>query len=887
MGEVYRARDQKLNRDVAIKVLPTQLSQDENRLRRFEQEAQAAGALNHPNILGVFDVGTHDGLTYLVSELLEGEELRERLNRGPMPQRTAIDFAEQLAAGLAAAHEKGIVHRDLKPENLFITSDGRVKILDFGLAKLRPQRSETISSEIATAKQITDPGTVMGTVGYMSPEQVRGQDADHRSDIFSFGAILYEMLTGQRAFRRETMAETMTAILKEEPSDITETNSKVPAQLERIVRRCLEKKPEHRFHSTSDLGFALGALSGIQGSGATAPVTTVEFAKTDRRGIFHNRLAWIVAAVFLASTLALAALLLRQTEPPLADIIRFTLAAPPHTNYGESLALSPDGRQVAFVVTGDPAEAGLWVRSLDSVSARKLPDTDEASFPFWSPDSHYIGFFAHGKLKKIEVAGGPSQTLADASADPRGGTWGPDGTILFGPNTTSSLFRVLATGGPATPVTELDKTRGQTTHRWPWFLPDGRHFLYLARANLSLSNQEQSEGIFVGSLDSKEVKFLVSAKLSAAYAPPSSNARGAAGYLLFVRDRTLMAQVFDPGKLELSGEPVTVAEGLLSYPTQIGPTGYAAFSVSANNHLSYLAGDSPVTQLAWLDRAGKLLGTLGAAGLFNQPMLSPDGQRVAMNNESLGQGDIWILELKRGTSTRFTFDPARDVSALWSPDGTHIVFGSDRGGQWGIYQKISSGAGSDELILRTGSTTLPDDWSLDGRFIIYERDGGPKTKFDLWILPLFGDRKPFPLLQTEFSEMHAQFSPDGRFVAYVSDESGRPEVYVQSFPASGGKWQVSTGGGDQPQWRHDGRELFYIAPDKTLMAVTDTLGANFEAGTPVPLFKTRVPQSTMTGERNNLAVAPDGQRFLINNVVEDSASQPITVVLNWASQLKK
>ncbi len=890
MGEVYRARDTKIGRDVAIKVLPTAFSADAERLRRFEQEAQAAGALNHPNILVIYDIGAASkesgGAPYIVAELLEGEELRAKLNDGAITPRKAVEYAQQIASGLAAAHEKGIVHRDLKPENLFVTKDDRVKILDFGLAKLRPDRNVAVGSEVATQKQLTDPGVIMGTVGYMSPEQVRGQEADHRSDIFSFGVILYEMLCGSRAFQRETTAETMTAILKEEPPDITETNSKVPAQLERIVRRCLEKRPEHRFHSASDLRFALEALSGIQGSGATAPVITAEHASIGLRGKLRDRLAWIVAALLLVSTLALAALLFRHTEP-LAQTMRFTLSAPAHTNYGDSLALSPDGRQLAFVVTGDPAEAGLWVRSLDSVTTRKLPDTDEASFPFWSPDSHSIGFFAHGKLKRIDVAGGPSQTLADASVDPRGGTWGPDGTILFGPNTTSPLFKVSAAGGPATPVTELDKTRGQTTHRWPWFLPDGRHFLYLARANLSLSNQEQSEGIFVGSLDSKEVKFLVSTKLFAAYASPPSNARGTAGYLLFVRDKTLMAQVFDPGKLQLSGEPVTVAEGVLSYPTQIGPTGYAAFSASANDHLSYLSGDSPVTQLAWLDRAGKLLGTLGPAGLFNQPMLSPDGQRVAMNNESLGQGDIWILELKRGTSTRFTFDPARDVSALWSPDGTRIVFGSDRGGQWGLYQKISSGAGSDELLLRTGQTTFPDDWSLDGRFIIYEIDGGPKTKFDLWVLPLFGDRKPFPFLQTEFTEQHAQFSPDGRFIAYVSDESGRAEVYVQSFPASGGKWQVSTGGGDQPQWRRDGRELFYVAPDKNLMAVTDTLGATFEAGTPVQLFKTRVPQSTLIGERNNFAVAPDGQRLLVNNVVEDSASQPITVVLNWTAQFKK
>ncbi len=886
MGEVYRARDEKLNRDVAIKVLPAELSQNADRLRRFEQEAQAAGALNHPNILAVYDVGTHDDAPYVVSELLEGESLKERLDDGPIAQRKATDYALQVAHGLAAAHEKGIVHRDLKPDNLFITKDDRVKILDFGIAKLIEPVSEGIAqTDIATRKVRTDPGTVMGTVGYMSPEQVRGRNVDHRSDIFSFGAVLYEMLSGKRAFHGDSAVETLNAILKEEPPELTKTNPNIAPALERVIWHCLEKSPERRFQSASDLGFALEALSTPSSSGLeTAKVMTAE---TDGRAVavrtwfFRNAmLAWLAAALFLASTLALAALYFRRAEPR-AETMRFTLAAPEHATYGDSLALSPDGRQLAFVVTGGSGDTTLWVRALDVVSAQELPGTEGGAFPFWSPDSRFIGFFAQGKLKKIEATGGPVQTLADASADPRGGAWSPDGTILFAPNILLPLFKVPAAGGVASPVTELDKTREQTSHRWPWFLPDGRHFIYFA-----VGNQKDAEGIYVGSLDTKEVKFLLNSKLRAAYASSAPGASGATGYLLFVRDRTLVAQSFDPSKLQLSGEPFTIAEGVLNYPTGVGPTAYAAFSVSTNGHLSYLSGNAPVTQLAWLDRTGKLLGPIAAPGIYREPWLSPDGKRIVAGSGDTAEQDLWLLDSARGTTTRFTFDPASDVSAVWSPDGSHIAFASNRGGKHELYQKISSGAGSDELLLHTEGNAYPDDWSLDGRFILYELDGGPKTKYDLWVLPLAGERKPFPFLQTEFTETHAQFSPDGRWVAYASDESGRAEVYVQSFPASGGKWQVSTSGGDQPHWRRDGKELFYLAPDKRLMAGPVAAGASFEAGAPVALFPTRVPRADLTGDRNHFAVTPDGQRFLVNNLLEEGNTQPITLVLNWASALK-
>lgn len=881
MGEVYRAYDPKINRDVAIKVLPPEFSSDSERLRRFEQEAQAAGALNHPNVLAIYDVETHDGSPYVVSELLEGETLREQMSGSALSIRKALDYALQIARGLAAAHERGIVHRDLKPENLFVTTDERVKILDFGLAKLSEPTSDAGAwTDLPTRKINTNPGTVMGTVGYMSPEQVRAKAVDHRTDIFAFGCVLYEMLTGRRAFRGETPADTISAILKEDPPELSLTNRQIPPGLERVVRHCLEKAPANRFQTARDLAFALESLSTISGATTAAiekPLETAESSIIRPKKIPRREwVGWGLAALFFIAAATFAALYFRQARPR-AEAVRFTIAPPEKTTYDESFALSPDGRRLAFVVSGEGGETTLWVRALDSATPQQLSGTEGAKFPFWSPDGRYIAFFAVGKLKKIEATGGPAQTLAEVSTDTRGGAWAPDGTILFAPTATQPLYKVSAAGGTVTPATELDQAHGQTSHRWPWFLPDGRHFIYFSR-----SNPKDSEGLYVGTLDSKETKFLLNTNLRAAYVPAVTG-----GYLLFMRDNALVAQAFDADRLQLSGEPLTVAEGVLSYPTDAGPTAYAAFSVSTNGHLFYLLGSAEVTQLTWFDRAGKSQGPIAAQGTYSEPRFSPDGKRVVAPREDVPGSDLWMIDLARGTTTRFTFDPKPDVSPIWSPDGSRVVFASPRAGKHWLYQKLSSGAGGDELLLQTDRDAFPDDWSSDGRFILYEVNAGPQTRFDLWVLPLFGDRQPFPFLQGEFDETHAQFSPDGRFVAYVSNESGRPEVYVQSFPGPGGKWQVSTGGGDQPQWRRDGKELFYVAPDKNLMAVPVTVGGSFETGTPVSLFRTRVRTTALTDERNNYIFTPDGQRFLISNLLEEGNKQPIMVVLNWAANLKR
>ncbi|HVG30478.1 MAG TPA: protein kinase [Pyrinomonadaceae bacterium] len=887
MGEVYRAHDAKIGRDVAIKVLPADFAGDKERLARFEQEAQAAGALNHPNILSIHDVETHDGSPYVVSELLEGETLREALSGASLPVRKAVDYALQSARGLAAAHERGIIHRDIKPENLFVTTDGRVKILDFGIAKLMEPGAGVAPTDLPTRRVNTDAGAVMGTVGYMSPEQLRGQQVDPRTDIFSFGAVLYEMFAGRRAFQRDSAADTISAILKEDPPELSETNKEVNPALDRVVRRCLEKNREQRFHSASDLAFALESLSGSPGAGATAVTATgratAGAATPERRRKLIDHLGWSAAAILLVSTLALAFLHFRRAEPR-TETMRFALLAPEKTAYRGEFALSPDGRRLAFIATGVGGRS-LWVRALDSVEARELQGTADAAFPFWSPDGRFIGFFAGNRLKRIDIVGGSPQALAEVTADSRGGAWGADGTIIFTPNFTSPLLKVSATGGKAEPVTELDQARGHTSHRWPSFLPDGRRFIYFAR-----TTRKEAEGVYVGSVDSKEGKFLLNTNLLAAYAPAGGvTNNAAAGYLLFMRESTLMAQPFDAGRMQLSGEPFAVVEGVVNVPGEGGPTGYAAFSASANGHLSYLKGSASQSQMGWFDRAGKSLGPVGSPGLFAEPWQSPDGKRIVFGRTDLQSPDLWQLDLERGTTTRFTFDAAADACPVWSSDGSRVFFSSNRGGNiFSLYQKIASGAGGDELLLKTDYNTFADDCfsGKAGEFLLYEIDG-PQGRFDLWVLPLTGERKPYPFLQTEFNETHSQFSPDGRFVAYVSDESGRAEVYVQSFPASGGKWQISTTGGDQPQWRRDGRELFYLAPDKTLMAVPVAAGDSFEPGSPVALFATRVPGGSLTGDRNHFVAAADGQRFLVNNLVDEGNTQPLTLVLNWAASLKR
>jgi Tol biopolymer transport system component len=882
MGEVYRAKDTRLDREVAIKVLPADFAKDADRLRRFEQEARATSALNHPNILTIYDIGTHEGAPFIVAELLEGEELRAQLDGGALPVRRCIEYAQQITAGLSAAHEKGVVHRDLKPENLFVTQDGRVKILDFGLAKLKPQQlTGGVDSNAPTKLPLTDPGVVMGTVGYMSPEQVRGGDADHRSDIFSFGIILFEMLSGQRPFQGESLAETMAAIVKEDVPELGETNAKISPQLEKIVRRCLEKRPESRFQSASDLGFALGTLTTPSGSRletATALPATIERLPTTARLFGRTRLWVAVAAALLLALLAALPFAIAHLRHPAgeAQLLKLSLTLPENVTLGgavSSFALSPDGRRMAFIGFSAGKER-LWVRSLDSDTAQPLAGTEGISTPsgpFWSPDSRFIGFFAEGKLKTIDAAGGPPQVLCNVSA-PRGGAWNRDGTILFA-TASSPIARVGATGGEPQPVTTFDQTRDEASHRWPYFLPDGRHFLYFVR-----SNRPEYNGVYLGELSGSVAKLLVKTNTNALYAPP--------GYLFFLRNDTLMAQPFDAGKLELSGEPLPIAEHV-SY--SLGAR-RAAITVAENGVLAFRSGGGGGNLPVWFDRQGHKLGSLdalGTDGAYISVSLSQDEQRAAIErvDPQPGNIDIWLFDLARKIPSRFTSNQANDWRPIWSRDGREIVFSSLRAGGWAFYLKKTDGSGQEEVLLKPGGlNNFPDDWSPDGKFIVYTHNN-QKTREDLWVLPMTGDRQPFPLLQSEFNESQAQFSPDGKWIAYSSDETGTREVYVQPFPASGGKWRVSSGGGESPRFRRDGRELFYLSGDRRIMAVEIKPGAAFTAGAPVALFEARL-MSEATFARS-YAVSGDGQRFLVNSSGDESDKTPISVVVNWTAGVKR
>lgn len=629
MGEVWRAKDARLNREVAIKVLPASLASDADRLRRFEQEALATSALNHPNILTIYDIGTYEGGPYIVSELLDGEDLRAALKDGGFPARSAIDYAQQITRGLAAAHEKGIVHRDLKPENLFLTKDGRIKILDFGLAKLTQSKSGRVETQAPTTPLPTESGVVMGTVGYMSPEQVRGQDADHRVDIFSFGVILYEMLNGKRAFQGESSVEVMNAILKDDPMQVSGSNSSISPGLEKIVSRCLEKKPGPRFHSAHDLGLAIEAVaasSALTSSGAAVSLPAPEETEQKRAWwprTVRERLGWVITGTLLLALLAALPFAVAYFRRPAAvdDVVRLVVLPPERTTFSVGPAaaasmpqptLSPDGRLLAFVSVGEDSKQILWVRPLASVEVRMLVGTEDASYPFWSPDSRFIGFFAGSKLKKIDAQGKSVQVLCDA-LHPRGGSWNADGLILFSPHYDDVLFSVSAAGGPPTPVTSLNSARQEYSHQWPYFLPDGRHFLYHVR-----SSQKENGGIFVGSLDSKSTQRLHGADSNAAYAP--------AGYLLFRReDRSLVAQPFDSRSLQLSGEPIPVVEQVRYDLLRE----HAAFSVSQNNVLAF-ASSRPNAELLWFNREGKRLGSVGDPGLYLVPSLSPDEKRLAV-----------------------------------------------------------------------------------------------------------------------------------------------------------------------------------------------------------------------------------------------------------------
>jgi serine/threonine protein kinase/Tol biopolymer transport system component len=914
MGEVWRATDTRLGRQVALKLLPEDFAADPERHARFEREAKVLASLNHPNIAVLYGLehltagdgrsalgdgsrspsdpsarpstGSEPGarspephverasraVHVLVMELVEGDDLAQRLARGPIPTDEAFAIALQVAAALEAAHDKGIVHRDLKPANVKVTPAGTVKVLDFGLAKAweaegantNPSLSPTITAHH------TREGVILGTAAYMSPEQARGKPVDRRADIWAFGCLVYEMLTGTQTFAGDTVTDVIAAVVTRDP-DWSALPPGVRPRSREVLRRCMEKDPKRRYRDIGDVRFELEESLSAPAP-TPAPVATVAAPVAARRSL----LPWIVAGLGLALAAGLGAAYLKaaSVHPKAA---RAYILPPEKTSFDFDASvggpvLSPDGTRLAFAATDASSRKLLWVRPIDSLTAQPLEGTDDASFPFWSPDGRFVGFFVAGKLRKIDTLGGPPQTIC-ASSSGRGGTWSSAGVIVFAPDTYGGLQRVPSAGGAPATLTEIDTARKQTSQRWPFFLPDGRHFVYWA-GNPTATTQD-TNGIYLGSLDDKEQRFLFPTDSNAVYCPP--------GYVLFLRDRSLMAQPFDAGAAKATGEAFPIAEEVAN------PQSYrlGCFSAARDGTLVYQTGENGRVQAIWTNASGGELETVGELGLIYTIRLSPDGGRLAeaVQDPQTKNVDIWLLDLARSVKTRFTFDPAVEYYPVWSPDGSRIAFSSNQKGHFDIYVKNAGGAGEPELFFASDEDKFVSDWTSDGRFLTFtELNPKGKTQADLWTLPLAGDRKPSVFLQTQFNEANATFSPDGRWAAYQSDESGKNEVYVTTFPTPSGKWQVSQSGGVEPRWRHDGAGLFFRALDGKLMeAAVTAKGAVVEVATPHEASKFRLGEF---GFRFWVyGAAPKDDRFVVLRP-EKIESMPLTLVTQWMGGIK-
>jgi serine/threonine protein kinase/Tol biopolymer transport system component len=881
MGEVYRARDTRLNRIVAIKILPAHLSDNPEAKQRIDREARAISSLNHPNICTLHDVGHQDGIDYLVMEFLDGETLAQRLAKGPLPPEQVLKYGIEICAGLEKAHKSGVVHRDLKPGNVMLTKSG-AKLMDFGLAKATaagapPASSLTMTLSGPSADQpLTEKGTVVGTFQYMSPEQIEGKDTDARSDIFALGAVLYEMATRRRAFAGKTQGSIVAAILAAEPQPISAIQPMSPPALDRVVKGCLAKDPEERLQTAHDVKLQLKWIA-EGGSQAGIPAPLASQRKT------RERILWAASALLMAVSLGLAVIHFGGAKSG-RQVIHAYIPPPEKSTFAfvgdrtGPVMVSPDGTRLVFAAFGPDGKQMLWLRPLDASSSQPLPGTEDAAYPFWSPDSRFIGFFAERKLKMIEATGGPAQALCDA-LDGRGGSWNREGIIVFPPTFNGPLYKISSGGGTPTPVTELDSSQREDSHRWPQFLPDGRHFLFFGR-----SRQAATSGAYVGSLDSKEKKLLFRNPSSVVYAAP--------GYLLFVRENTLMAQAFDHNRLSLIGDGAPIAQGILVN----APYQRSILSVSDNGVLAYGGARSAAepSRLRWLDRSGKQISTVGDPGMYANPRLSPDGTKlaVAITDATRAATDIWIYHLTHGGKTRLTFDASLNLSPIWSPDGGQVVFSSNRrNGFPQLYRKAANGEGGDESLLDSNTTDRPDDWSPDGRFILYEPN---PTVGELWLLPLSGDRKPAVLLSGEGGIFPAEgtFSHDGKWLAFSEYSAGKREVYITSYPGRTGKWQVSVAGGRYPRWRHDGSELFFLGADNaTMMAVDlDLKKAVPRIGIPKALFPVHfalVPYQNRMGAWDPFEVAADGKRFLVNSPDQLQAAEPINVIVNWDEEFKK
>ena len=902
MGEVYKAVDTRLDRTVAIKVLPPQWAENTEMRQRFEREAQIIASLNHPNICVLHDIGKQDNRSFLVMEYLEGETLAARILREPVPWDEALKLAIMMADALDKAHRRGVIHRDLKPSNVILTESGP-KILDFGLAKWKTPRSGSSSisaSQAPTRTDLTTMGSILGTLQYMAPEQLEGIEADARTDIFSFGAVLHEMVTGKKAFEGKSRVLLMSAIATSAPEPLSAAQPESPAVLNHVVKTCLAKDPAERWQTARDL---LAELEWVAATGGDTGLQAPAAAAWWKGQILYRALP--VLAALLVAALAVPAWFY-FSGARVKEEFRFRIpvsatAAPAavtgfsaNNNAGANFDISPDGRSLVFATRvnfGDPFV--LYVRPLGSVTPQKLAGTEGADLPFWSADGRSIGFIAAGKLKKIEATGGPPQDICEATSF-QGGAWNLEGTIVFG--TPSGLFRVSAQGGKPESITSLGQE--ETGHFWPRFLPDGRRFLYTV-----WTGQAAKRAVYVGTLGSKEKTRVLAAESNVSYAEP--------GYLVFQRENTVYAQAFQAGKLALTGEPVRLADEVA-----YGSNGQGSFAVSPTGVLVYFQGGGAIGgagstetadwQLAWIDRGGRMAETVGPPGPYRGLEVSPDGKRVAVHRHEAAGGDIWVIE-PRGSVTRLTFDASHHNSMpVWSPDGNRIVYSALQKGKWGLYQTLSSGSGKEELLFESESPKAPMSWSPDGKRIVFWVQDA-KTGSDLWVLPLDGDKKPAPLIATPAIETHGQISPDGQWIAYTSNATGRNEVYVQPFPAGSGRYQISNRGGDWPRWKRDSKELLYhsIAPNldgaavnipfvgPLLSAAVIAKGGTLEPDSPkeiVRMTAVNIPHSG--GDYLPYAISADAQRFLYPQLVPATsvaqagsgpgAGTAFSVAMHWA-----